>query len=289
MVVLVAKEWHPLRDKHQRIVDPWITPRLERRGKQQKHPVDDFLFEYYPISPKKLRNWHPGLGRSLEATYDDFEALSDSRYDFTNGVIGVKSQWLDEVQVSAQRTSDFLTATNLRPARSGCFGLHEWAMVLGLDDVRHDAWPLRLSQAEIKATIDEQGLRCSHFDAFRFFTDEARPLNPLQLARIDQFEQEQPGCLHANMDLYKYAQQLAPIVGSDIIRDAFELARDIRLVDMQVAPYDLRELGVHPIPVETTEGRTEFVVRQREFSLRANALRTRIISAIEALTRVSVD
>lgn len=289
MVVLVAEVWHPLRDEHLRIVEPWITPRLERRAKQEKHPVDDFLFEYYPISPKKLRNWHPGLGRALEATVDDFEALGDSRYTFNDGVIEVSSQWLNEIQASAQKTRDFLAITNSRPARSGCFGLHEWAMVLGLDEVRHDAWPLRLSQEQIKSTIDEQGLRCTHFDAFRFFTDEARPLNPLQLTRIDQVEQEQPGCLHANMDLYKHAQHLAPIFGSEIVLGAFELARDIRLVDMQVAPYDLLELGVHPIPVETAEGRAEFVLRQRDFSLRANALRTRMISAIEEASLISVD
>ena len=289
MELLSAATWHDLRDAHISIVEPWIAPRLERRARQEKHPVDDFLFEYYPISPKKLRNWHPGVNRMLEATTEDFEDLSDNRYEYRDGVISISESWLNETQESFRRTRDFLAITNSRPARSGCFGLHEWAMVLGLDEVRHDAWPLRLSQEQIRATIDEQGLRCTHFDAFRFFTDEARPMNPLQLARIDQIDQEQPGCLHANMDLYKHAQLLAPIFGSEIVRDAFELARDIRLVDMQVAPYDLLALGVNPIRVETTEGRAEFVVRQREFAVRASEIRTRMIYAIEAVTAISVD
>jgi hypothetical protein len=289
MELLSANIWHTYRDAHYSIVDPWIAPRLERRARQEKHPVDDFLFEYYPISPKKLRNWHPGLGVELEATALDFEELGDSRYVFSDDVISISDSWLDESLNLFEKIKSFLAITNSRPARSGCFGLHEWAMVLGLEDVRHEAWPLRLSQSEIRATIDEQGLRCTHFDAFRFFTDEARPMNPLQLVRIDQIEQEQPGCLHANMDLYKYAQQIAPLIGSDVVREAFALARDIRLVDMQVAPYELLALGVEPIRVETAEGRAEFVAHQREFSVRAGTIRTRMISSIEAVTRISVD
>lgn len=289
MELLSADTWHLLRDKHRSIVDPWIAPRLERRARQEKHPVDDFLFEYYPISPKKLRNWHPGFGLALEATAEEFDELADRRYVFLDDAISISESWLSESQDSFLKTRDFLALTHSRPARSGCFGLHEWAMVLGQDEIRHEAWPLRLSQEQIRATIDEQGLRCTHFDAFRFFTDEARPMNPLQLARIDQIDQEQPGCLHANMDLYKLAQQLAPIIGSEIVREAFALARDIRLVDMQVAPYELRALGVSPIRVETAEGRAEFVVRQREFAKRASDIRENMIRTIEAVVAVSVD
>lgn len=289
MELLRLEKWHALRDEHYSIVEPWITPRLTRRARQEKHPVDDFLFEYYPISPKKLRNWHPGFGYALEATAQDFDELADARYEFVDGVISIDSTWFKDSQSTFDTIRNFLALTHSRPARSGCFGLHEWAMVLGQNDVRHEAWPLRLSQDEIRATINEQGLRCTHFDAFRFFTDEARPINPLQLTRIDQIDQEQPGCLHGNMDLYKYAQQLAPLLGSEIIRETFALARDIRLVDMQVAPYDLLELGVVPIRVETPEGRAEFVKRQRDFAMRAGVLRERIISAIEVATPVSVE
>ena len=50
-----------------------------------------------------------------------------------------------------------LEGTRERPAFFGCFGLHEWAMVYGLDQaqVRHSAWPLRLSTTEIRDTVDE--------------------------------------------------------------------------------------------------------------------------------------
>ena len=50
---------------------------------------------------------------------------------------------------------------------------------------------------------------------------------------------EQPGCLHAGMDLYKHAFRLSPLVASDLVADCFELARDIRVLDMRASPYDL--------------------------------------------------
>jgi hypothetical protein len=284
---LVRPEWQELRDAHREIVLPWITPRLERRSRQESHPVDDFLFEYYPISTNRLLTWHPGIKTTLQATAPDIADFPATSYEFTSGaseqagVIKINNEWLEKNKETALTLKEFLTRTHNRELRSGCFGLHEWAMVLGSQEIRHEKWQLRLSQDEIKATIDEVGLRCTHFDAFRFFTPVAVPLNPLQLTRIDQNDVEQPGCLHANMDLYKHAQRYAPIFGSQLVREAFQLAKDIRSVDMQVAPYDLAELGVIPIKVETQSGRDEFARNQVEFGKRSQQLRLRLISAIE--------
>jgi hypothetical protein len=280
--LLPAQVWHGLRDDHQAKVLPWITPRLERRSRHESHPVDDFLFEYYPISTNKLLNWHPGFGTSLEATEIESEDFPSGSYEFVENKIQIRSEWLSKNKEAAVNLIDFLTKTQERSIRSGCFGLHEWAMVLGAEEVRHEKWPLRLSQEEIRTTIDEVGLRCTHFDAFRFFTPVAAPLNPLQLTRIDQNDVEQPGCLHANMDLYKHSQRFAPIVGSEIVRSAFTLAKDIRTVDMQTAPYDLADLGVVPIPVETQAGRDEFAELQIEFAQRAQDLRKELIKSLKS-------
>jgi hypothetical protein len=285
---LTWPKWQEMRTAHREIVLPWITPRLERRSRQESHPVDDFLFEYYPISANRLLIWHPGINTALQATAADFADFPATSYEFVpgvndhDGVIQIGNEWLAKNQSTALDLKDFLAKTHNRELRSGCFGLHEWAMILGSDEVRHEKWPLRLSQKQIKATIDEVGLRCTHFDAFRFFTPVAAPLNPLQLTRIDQNDVEQPGCLHANMDLYKHAQRYAPIFGSDIVRKTFQLAKDIRSVDMQVAPYDLAELGVIPIPVETQAGRDVFASKQVEFAKRAQELRLEMISTIES-------
>jgi hypothetical protein len=96
-----------------------------------------------------------------------------------------------------------LEATAGRPTQLGCFGLHEWAMVYreSQQQVRHREWPLRLGEAGTDAVVEAHGLRCTHYDAFRFFTPDALPRNAVRLTRELQIEWEQPGCLHATMDL----------------------------------------------------------------------------------------
>ena len=177
---------------------------------------------------------------------------------------------------------DLLSATVSRPAQLGCFGLHEWAMVHGIpaDDVRHAGWPLRLGSAGTDAVVERHGIRCSHFDAYRFFTDSASPRNALRPTRDSQVAMEQPGCLHAGMDVYKWAFKLTPLVPSDLVADAFDLAREIRVLDMQASPYDLRELGHEPVPIETPEGKAAYLERQRRFAERSNALRRRLLAVL---------
>jgi len=243
------------------------------------------MFEYYPISAKKLKTWHPGFQYRLETAESENEFAQDIYC--IDSEISIRSQWTESKQEALTSEINFLTSTAGRPARTGCFGLHEWAMVLGQDELRHNDWPLRIPQSQISKTIDEVGLRCTHFDAFRFFTDKARPLNPLQLTRGDQVDIEQPGCLHANMDLYKIAMRWVPILGSLFARECFRLARDIRTVDMRSAPYDLAELGVQPIKVETPEGRLVFAQQQKAFSERAQGLRVRMIKQLELAVAIN--
>ena len=89
---------------------------------------------------------------------------------------------------------DLLSATVSRPAQLGCFGLHEWAMVHGIpaDDVRHAGWPLRLGSDGTDAVVERHGIRCSHFDAYRFFTDSARPRNALRPTRTARWRWSSP-------------------------------------------------------------------------------------------------
>ena len=51
---------------------------------------------------------------------------------------------------------------------------------------------------------------------------------PLTVRGRDEEPFEQPGCLHANMDLYKWAFKLAPFAPAELVADCFALARDIR-------------------------------------------------------------
>ena len=189
---------------------------------------------------------------------------------------------------TVQFVADLLGATRARQGQFGCFGLHEWAMVyrLGEDEVRHAGWPLRLGAAGTDAVVEAHQLRCSHFDAFRFYTPPARPLNLLQPTRERQVVMEQPGCLHAGMDLYKWAYKLSPAVPSDLVMDCFDLAREIRELDMRASPYDLTELGYTPVPIETPQGKAQYAAAQRGFAARGQALRDRLLAAVAGLRPV---
>jgi hypothetical protein len=275
--------WQARRAAHQARVDAWIAPHLTRRERGLKHPVEDFLFTYYSYRPGRLRRWHPGAGVLLAGA--DAADLGPEYLAVPGGAAVDVERELDRRGESVARVRDLLAATAARPAQLGCFGMHEWAMVYRqpAHQLRHDAWPLRLSPDGIAGVVDGHGVRCSHFDAFRFFTPAARPLNVLQPTRDRRHDLEQPGCLHANMDLYKWAYKLSPLVGSGLVADCFALARDIRELDMRASPYDLAELGYAPVRVETREGRAEYAAGQRAFAERAAPLRRRLIGACDAL------
>ena len=87
---------------------------------------------------------------------------------------------------------------------------------------------------------------------------------------------EQPGCLHANMDLYKWAYKLSPALPSELVMDCFELSWRIRAMDMQASPYDLAEWGYPPIRIETAAGKADYVAAQRGFSAESAVLRERL-------------
>jgi hypothetical protein len=161
------------------------------------------------------------------------------------------------------------------------------------EGTRHP-WPHRLGRPGTDEVVESHRISCSHFDAFRFFTPSARPLNTLSPRREDRAAYEQPGCLHANMDLYKHAFRLTPVICSDLVADAFELAWDIRITDMRAAPYDLSGITLDPtgepwtpIRIETSDGRGEYVALQRHLSERAAPIRQRLIAECERLLTVS--
>jgi hypothetical protein len=50
---------------------------------------------------------------------------------------------------------------------------------------------------------------------------------------------------------------------------------------MRAAPYDLSALGVDPIRIETTAGKSDYVAAQRDFAERGQRLRSRLISVCD--------
>ena len=279
MQILPYDEWAPRAAAHAARVDIWLEPHLARRREQVKHPVLDFIFTYYNHRPAQLRRWHPGYGLALTEA---------SEYDELKGYASIGgAAAVTEAHVASQRPliegiHRLLVATASRPPSLGCFGLHEWAMVYQDDATRHPL-PLRLGAEGTDAVVESHKIACSHFDAFRFFTPQARPLNTLAPGRDDRPEFEQPGCLHASMDLYKHAYRLSPLIPSELVADCLELAIAVREVDMRASPYDLSSLDYTAIPIETAAGKAEYLAQQRRFMGLAAPLRARLIEHCQRL------
>jgi len=280
---LTQDEWRPVEAAHHDRVDALTAAHLGRQQGARKHPVEDFLFTYYMHSPAQLRRWHAAPGIMLEG------AAERSEWKFYTYAAGGARVDLEAFRAARSDTvsliRDLLSATASRPAQLGCFGLHEWAMVYRQtpEQLRHSDWPLRLGPEGTDTVVESHQIRCSHFDAYRFFTQPARSLNMSVPERDTQISMEQPGCLHANMDLYKWAYKLAPAVASDLTADCFDLALAVRTLDMRAAPYDLSELGLEPVRIETPQGKAEYIEAQRDFATTSQVLRRRLIAACDTL------
>jgi hypothetical protein len=271
--VLDERDWTTREQMHRERVDGFL--RSFRAPAGEPHPVWDFLFTYYSLRPRQLRTWHPGFGVVL-AGDSAARYLGRSGYGRSAAGVTVTREFLAGRADTVRFIAGLLRATASRPARLNCFGLHEWAMVYRAPTVRHDRVPLRLGPAATNAVVESMPLRCSHFDAFRFFTEPAIERNSEQLTREGQVGAEQPGCLHTAMDCYKFAYKLGPLVDSALVMECLDLAAQARELDMRASPYDLRDYGFEPIAVETPVGRAEYVRAQQSVAERAAPLRANL-------------
>lgn len=281
--------WIGLRQNHLSRVADAAEAFVQRRSREEKHPVHDFLFTYYNFSPAKLKQWLPPQGVTLQVTAPDL----------------VEMPWLlkvpvihadDHLQLDAKAIKPHIKdlarwimtlCDNIhnRAPRFRCYGLHEWAMVYqqSREEIRHQGYELRLSPEMLASFVESQSICCSHYDAFRFFTPAAKPMNVFQPILDSRLEMEQAACLHANMDLYKWASKLWPWVGSDLIGECFQLAHEGRDLDMRASPYDLAHLGYQPVLIETSEGRSQYEQAQRALTAKAAPLRQRLREAAKAI------
>ncbi|WP_174189818.1 3-methyladenine DNA glycosylase [Nocardia barduliensis] len=291
MRVLSGARWRASAAAHRARLDELVGPYLERRARGSSHPVIDFLFTYYGHKPAQLRRWHPGYGIGLADAveyhgargYHLVAACGSDAGTPTADIYSADPAYLAKRRDTITFAANLLRATASRPAQLSCFGLHEWAMVYRTDDIRHQKVPLRLGRAGTDAVVDSMSLRCTHFDAFRFFTPEAVGRNAEPLTRADQLRREQPGCLHANMDLYKWGFKLVPLISSELLLDCFESACAARELDMRASPYDLSEFGYEPVCIETPAGRAEYVRAQSALAQRAAELRRTLLRVCDEL------
>lgn len=296
---LTQDAWQAQASAHHARVDRYAAPYLARRSANQKHPVEDFLFTYYTQKPGQLSRWHPGAGVVLTGPaalerlgWKFYKEADDGERELSGAprqgpaVVLDREKFLSERKDALDFAAIILGRTAARPAQFGCFGLHEWAMVYKQEsnEVRHEYLELRLGSSGTDQVVEENRIRCTHFDAYRFYTPQASGLNELRPTRENQRDMEQPGCLHANMDLYKWAYKLSPALPSELVMDCFELSWRIRAMDMQASPYDLAEWGYPPIHIETASGKADYVAHQRSFSAESAVLRGRMAAAVAALT-----
>jgi hypothetical protein len=262
-----------------RRLSAFVRGHLARAARHEKHPVYDFLFEYYSFRPAHLMRWTPGFGARVPR-----DAVAWTEFEYADGGAILHARAFPDHRVSYLKWAcDYLEVVQAREASFACMGLHEWAMVFRDPNVRHPYVPLRLSRDETNAVVEAQPLRCTHYDAFRFFTAEAAPRNRWPLTRATTTEHDQPGCIHANMDLYKFAYKVAPFLPWELTASAFEVAVSAREIDMRASPYDLSAYGFAPVRIETREGREEYVELQRAIASRAAPVRAALAAGYRAL------
>ena len=300
--VMDAREWRAAAAAHEVRAGRYADPFAQRRARHEVHPVEDFLFTYYTLKPGQFKRWHPGAGVILldapeRASWRFYRPATEqelleagcapkqarAQAEAASAVTVDVTDFVERRATALAFTHEILRNTAAKKGQFGCFGMHEWAMAYKSveNNIRHDYLELRLGAEGTDRVVESHRIRCSHFDAFRFFMPQAAPMNELQPTRETQRVLEQPACLHANMDVYKWAYKLLPLVDSTLVMDCFDLAWDARELDMRAAPYEIRAWGYEPIPVETAEGKAEYVRIQRELSERSIGLRERLLEVCE--------
>jgi hypothetical protein len=288
MQFLSHEQWTQCANTHETLVSPMADAFLQRRTVHKIHPVHDFLFTYYPFSPAKLKQWVPSFEEALQIKgKEDLRSFPDHWFELQNGTLQLNPNRLQGQALAMLPFIEQLCKNMLgKTARFGCFGLHE-AMVYKLppEQLRYTSHKLRLPPEKLARFVESQNLCCTHYDAYRFFTPPAKPLNIIKPDLETRLQNEQAGCLHANMDIYKWATKLWPWVGSDFIAKTFFLALEGRELDMRASPYDLQDHGYAPIRIETEEGRKEYQVYQQQLSQKAQTLRQELANVCGRLRK----
>src|SRR5579883_291068 len=124
---LTREAWEYRRTAYLSRIRPWIEDRLDRSGRGIKHPVYDFLFEYYSYRPSRLLSWSPGVGVLLEGARLSGMKWDKSFLEIPNGLLLNANTFPRNRIQHLDQTIDLLKRVASREPYHGCFGLHEWA------------------------------------------------------------------------------------------------------------------------------------------------------------------
>ena len=281
---LNENEWAALQENTLQQLKPIVSAHRQRRITGVKHPIIDFLFEYYHFKASKLLEWTPGIGVYLLGKQANKLASRRGFHQSDTGVF-VDPQYFPVGRiVGLDWTINLLEQTLNRKPQFNCFGLHEWCMIYEKQDIRHPALRLRLSHNQTRDVVEQHSVQCTHYDAYRFYSDTAIKFNRTKLCRETIPDHEQPGCLHANMDLYRWAYKFHPWISSDLIGKTFLLAIKIRETDMRASPYNVEKYCDLPaIEIETPAGKLEYVTLQKAYFETAQILRLQLSEKLKGL------
>jgi hypothetical protein len=295
------------------VVDDWTAL-------DPKHPVYNFLIEYYGLKgvkgTRRLARWMPAPVANesmlLEgASEEDLGSLLHMRGASmeNDGILYSPADFFGKGD--ATRKEDAVRAAtpflwyrsilkNTAEAEPvlHCFGLHEWAMQYMPEGAPippsakyQGHLPLRVDRQVINETLERKGVSCTHVDALRFFAPAAGPLNHhgAKLERIDQLRMEQPGCMHAQMDLLKICLRLSPFCDAELLQRVLEVSLAARRLDVAASPYDNSSYGITPVPVETSEGRAQYKKEQIAIMLAAAPIRLDLLRAYDIFLQAAFD
>ncbi|KAJ1453556.1 hypothetical protein M885DRAFT_485535 [Pelagophyceae sp. CCMP2097] len=299
---LSESAWRSLASAHRARVSKILGGSPEVIARDKGNPVVNFIFTYYyGFKPRDLSRWSPGPNVSLQVADDGVtggggieDELAKGNWHRLKGDLLLLTPPELKRRETFQHARGTISATSKRAPVWNCYGLHEWAMVYADSAPLRQHLPLRLDNAAIAAVVEAPGaLRCTHFDAYRFFTPAAKPLNlHADLSRSNQTKYEQPGCVHAQMDLFKYSIKLGAFLDAKILADALEIAFEARVLDMRASPYDLSEfdgsrgLDLSPLRArgprqKTSAGRKQYTMLQARLSHRAEPVRRDVLFAYD--------
>lgn len=282
--ILEEADWLRKRAFHQKAIFPWTQKVRARRRFHTHHPIEDFLLNYYNFPLSYLEKWTPGPFTGLQGK----EAKQIFPQKWTSqtpdNYFYIDLNKIRKKEVNRIRwIRELLEAALKNPPIFNCYGLHEWAMVYKTQSVRHQKTPLRMPLEDLAKVVESQKISCSHYDAFRFFSQRAIPLNTLCPKHDAREKNEQTACIHFNMDLYKWSYKIFPWISSDFIQSAFKLAKKARSIDMQASPYNLEEYDLKPIKIETPKGKLEYIEKQRAIRTEGITLAKQLISHCKKL------
>ena len=270
-----------------------------RRNNVVKHPIFNFLHYYYSFSYDELSKYSLGIlnqNELTDVTLTDGDVINLKYFDFDSNQYNIKKMLADNNKLGKTYVNDIykryeiLLNSMSKPPNLKCFGKHEWAMLYNptfTNRTNHQPLlSLRVNQTIINQVVEDSIIHCTHFDAYRFFQPEAKPLNENNLSRQKQEEYENIACIHYNMDLFKYAYAIYPLCSSELLLNCLELAIYARKVDMLASPYDVQQYipDMNPINIETIEGKKKYIQEQENIMQKARLLREELLLYYKYIT-----